>query len=169
MQISKLQIQNYRQIGQTPLVVDFKSGLNILIGENNIGKTTVIEAVALVLGYGSAERSPVAVQTSDFHDKSLPIEIRLEFSDLSDEQESSFIEALDVSGASSVLRFQFRFSIKETKIIAEITCGQHGTTRNPYDLLTHLNCHYLKALRDVSQEFKPGSRNRLGSRMSVHQ
>ncbi|MCI0413963.1 AAA family ATPase [bacterium] len=162
MHITKLTIKNFRRIGQVPLEVHLKQGLNILIGENNIGKTAVVEAIALVLGYGSADRSPVQLQPSDFQDRDKPIEISLELGGLSDEQESAFIEALDISEMTPVLRFQFRFHLRENKIAPEITCGQHANTRNPYDLLPHLNCHYLKALRDVSQEFKPGSRNRIG-------
>jgi len=166
MHIRKVTIKNFRRAGNLPLEVNFKHGTNILIGENNIGKTTIVEAIALVLGYGSIDRSPIQLKPSDFNDRNLPIEIDIDFSGLSDEQEASFIEALDLSGDQSLLSFQFRFHLKDTKILPDISCGQHGSTHNPYELLAHLNCHYLRALRDVSQEFRPGARNRVGKMLN---
>lgn len=166
MHISKLTIKNFRRVGKIPLCIEFKGGLNIIVGENNAGKTTVADAMALVLGYGSAERSGPQLQATDFNDRSLPIEVDLEFSELSEEQESAFIDALDISGPKSKLKFQFKWQLRESKALPEITCGEHATSSRPYDLLAHLNCHYLRALRDVSQEFKPGARNRIGKMLA---
>ena len=162
MHISKVLIKNYRQIGSESLQVDLKSGLNVLVGENNVGKTTVVEAIALALSYGSVERGSVSLQRSDFNDEDKPIEIQLEFSGLSDEQEAAFIEAVDISQPEAALRFQFSYSFKNNKIVPEVSCGQHLSTIRPSELMVNIHCHYLRALRDVSQEFRPGFRNRIG-------
>lgn len=162
MHISKVSIRNYRQIGSEELQVDLKSGLNVLVGENNVGKTTVVEAIALALSYGSLERGSVSLQRSDFNDEAKPVEIHLEFSGLSDEQEAAFIEAVDISQPEAMLRFQFSYSLKNDRIIPEVSCGQHATTIRPSDLMVNIHCHYLRALRDVSQEFRPGFKNRIG-------
>lgn len=125
MHIRKITIKNYRQIGAEPLEVNLKSGLNVVVGENNIGKTTLVEAIALALSYGSFERGSVHLQPSDFHDQAECVVIQIEFSDLSHEQEAAFIQALDLSGTTPVLRFQFNFSYRNDRIFPpEITCGQ---------------------------------------------
>ncbi len=48
MFLKKLVIQNFRAIDY--LELDFNKGLNIIIGENNAGKTAVIDALRLSLG-----------------------------------------------------------------------------------------------------------------------
>ena len=57
MYISEIKLWNFRKYGSTDsfdldkpnLVVPFNSGLNVLIGENDSGKTTIIDAIKLVL------------------------------------------------------------------------------------------------------------------------
>ncbi len=53
MIISELQLFNFRKfncVDNTPgLVVTFHKGLNALIGENDSGKTAIIDAIKLVL------------------------------------------------------------------------------------------------------------------------
>ena len=157
MHISKVSISNYRQVRSDSLYLDLKSGLNVMIGENNVGKTTVIEAIALALSYGSIERGLVTLQRSDFNDETKPISIQLDFSDLSDEQEAAFIEALDLSQAEPALRFQFTYTFKNNRIFPEVSCGQHLSTIRPSELMVNIRCHYLKALRDVSKNSNPVS------------
>lgn len=51
MKIERLKLQNYRSVGETPLVVDFAPDTNlvILLGENGAGKTSVLDAISLCL------------------------------------------------------------------------------------------------------------------------
>lgn len=46
MYISNIYIENYR--GFSDLSVDFKDGINILIGPNNSGKSNLLRALALI-------------------------------------------------------------------------------------------------------------------------
>lgn len=165
MYISKLEITNYKKAsGDDAIIIEFKEGLNLLIGENNIGKTTVAEALALVLNYGSSDRN-VWLSENDFHDPSKPISIGLEFSKLNDAQQAAFLEALvlDEENNNHRLRFDFSFNVKGSKIQPQIKCGETGDTTNPYDILGHLRAIFLPALRDVNSEFKPGYRSRVGN------
>lgn len=43
MYVSKLRVQNFRYFDD--IEVEFKEGLNVIIGENNWGKTTLIKAL----------------------------------------------------------------------------------------------------------------------------
>jgi putative ATP-dependent endonuclease of OLD family len=61
MYISKLRIQNYRCFQDT--TIEFKPGLNAIIGENNSGKTTVFRALGLIFNRNSANH----ISIEDFY------------------------------------------------------------------------------------------------------
>lgn len=49
MKLSRIRIQNYRSIKDT--VFDFpESGILVLVGENNAGKSNIIRAIDLICG-----------------------------------------------------------------------------------------------------------------------
>lgn len=48
--IDRIIINNYKCIGQAD--IKFNSFKNIIVGNNGVGKSTLIEALSLVLGYG---------------------------------------------------------------------------------------------------------------------
>lgn len=164
MWISKITLKNFRKVpSDQSLSIEFKEGLNLIIGENNIGKTTIIDAISLCLSYGNPERV-VWLKEDDFHEKEKPIEITIEFSNLNTSQEAAFLEALvlDKKGDQHKLKFEFTFEMKDDRVYPRIKCGELGLTSNPYDLLKFLKSIYLQALRDVNLEFQPGYKSRLG-------
>jgi predicted ATP-dependent endonuclease of OLD family len=61
MYLAEIHIRNYRCFADQ--AVHFASGVNVLLGENNAGKTTIIKALGLVLDQ-SARRRPTFY---DFH------------------------------------------------------------------------------------------------------
>jgi predicted ATP-dependent endonuclease of OLD family len=75
MFVDKLYIKNYRCFGEIPTVVEFsKSGLTALIGPNNVGKSTVLKILDILLG----DKWPSARFTEDdFHDNNLDKDIVL--------------------------------------------------------------------------------------------
>jgi putative ATP-dependent endonuclease of the OLD family len=94
MRVRRLKITNFRGISQGS--VDF-GGHTLLVGGNNIGKSTVCEALDLVLGPERLFRRPV-VDEHDFHcgrylaADGTPVEIRIEaiLIDLSEEATRRF-------------------------------------------------------------------------------
>ncbi|MEX1668521.1 ATP-dependent endonuclease [Zhongshania guokunii] len=80
MQVSQLIIQNFRGIKNADIAFD---GHSLLVGTNNVGKSTICEALELALGPDRHRRFPV-VEEFDFYnaeylcEKELPIEIRIE-------------------------------------------------------------------------------------------
>lgn len=63
MYLEKFIIKNFRAIEL--LELDFNKGLNILIGENNSGKTAIIDALRLCLG-DFQQRRDIYCSSSDF-------------------------------------------------------------------------------------------------------
>lgn len=57
MYIARIRIQNYRCFRHS--IVEFQPGLNVIIGENNAGKTTLLKALALVFDRRSQGRPTV--------------------------------------------------------------------------------------------------------------
>lgn len=163
MWISRITLKNFRKVPSDQLLsVEFKEGLNLIIGENNIGKTTITDAISLCLSYGNPEKV-VWLKEDDFHDKEKPIEIIIEFSDLNPSQEAAFLPALVLDkNDQHKLKFEFNFEMKDDRVYPNIKCGELGLTSNPYDLLKFLKSIYLQALRDVNLEFQPGYKSRLG-------
>ena len=64
MYLEKLDIKNFRTIENLSLT--FNKGLNILIGENNSGKTAIVDALSICIGYGNLRRD-LYLKDSDFH------------------------------------------------------------------------------------------------------
>jgi len=48
MKIEKLVLQNYKSFKERT-VIEFNEGLNILVGDNEAGKSTILEAIHLCL------------------------------------------------------------------------------------------------------------------------
>ncbi len=173
MWISKVTIENFRKATAfMPIEVELNDGLNLLVGENNVGKTCVAEALALALGYGNSDRN-VFLKEQDFNDPAKPIKISIMFDGLSTDQEAAFLQALVIekyseseeeSGTGEVVRanFQFLFELNNRKISNRVLCGENFEVSAPMDLIGNLKVTYLPALRDANQEFKPGYKSRIG-------
>ena len=63
MKLARLQIQNFRGIKDATLLF---SGHVVLVGDNNVGKSTVFEAIDLALGPDRLNRHP-KIDEHDFH------------------------------------------------------------------------------------------------------
>ena len=98
LRLRRLKIQSFRGISRG--CIDF-TGHTLLVGGNNVGKSTVCEALDLLLGPERLARRPV-VDEHDFHlgcylnEEGAPIEIRIEaiLIELSDEAQRRFISHL---------------------------------------------------------------------------
>jgi len=90
MRVSKLKIKNFRGISEASL---FFPEHTVLIGDNNTGKSTVLEALDLVLGPDRAHRLP-PVDEHDFHrgkyllDENLQADIDAETAGGDDDQDT---------------------------------------------------------------------------------
>jgi len=63
MHITKAKIRNYRSLAHCD--IEFHDGLNILVGDNEAGKSTLLEAISLALT-GSLNGRPLAQELHPF-------------------------------------------------------------------------------------------------------
>ncbi|RGY65158.1 DUF2813 domain-containing protein [Fusobacterium ulcerans] len=62
MYIKELHIENFRGF-KNETIIEFQEGLNVLIGPNNGGKTTILKALELLFSFGSNKK----LKIEDFH------------------------------------------------------------------------------------------------------
>lgn len=100
MRIAQLKIQNFRSIETADLILPKQV---IFVGDNNSGKSTILEAIDLVLGPERTRRRPV-INEHDFYNGNYiseesedEVEIRIEATvvELNEEQEARFKDHLE--------------------------------------------------------------------------
>ena len=100
MYISEIRIENFRCFGagDNRLTLPLKVGLTALVGENDTGKTAVIDALRFV--FGTRDQEYFRVQESDFHcspgdgERRKEINIRCRLEGLTDRDKGAFAEYL---------------------------------------------------------------------------
>lgn len=172
MYLDRVAIKGFRLFKE--LDFSLNRGLNVLVGENDSGKTALVDAIRYTLGTNSSERS--YVMESDFHDDSSELSIQLKFSDV-DSHAYRFVEHLsheeyiDSQGEGkrrSVLYVQLtaKKTGKERRgypyIQSDIRSGKDGNGLPiETEIRDFLATTYLKPLRDAEAELSSGRASRL--------
>ncbi len=169
MYLSELKAQHFRQFENFSMA--FNKGLNLLVGENNAGKSSVIDAIRLVLDTTSAEW--VNLKSTDFLNGKNELQIQLKFEDLSLRESGLFLEHLTNEEVTpgvdkSVLFITLSAKLapnpfkKSQFIKTEIRSGINND--GPIierDVREYLAATYLKPLRDAEAELSAGRSSRL--------
>lgn len=172
MHITNLKIRNFRAIEN--LELNLNEGLNVLIGENNSGKTSVIDLLRLVFDKGNYPNEIYWTETDfrviDSTGELKPIEFDIRFKP-DDEKESycfndlHIVEFDDKGNKIDYLEIHGKItSVKtkgETKIKKEFWGGKDKETRIPWEIWNELNYTYLSPLRDVNRDLRPNNNNLL--------
>ncbi|WP_397453725.1 ATP-dependent nuclease [Pseudomonas sp. NA-150] len=173
MYLSALSIKNFRQFGDTPptFTIRFHEGVTALVGENDAGKTAVIDAIRHVLQTRDADF--MRLQPEDFHitsDHRQKGEITLvcKFSKLSQLERGAFAEYLTYEEADiSLYVYWTARRISESAaarrwVDISVRTGRDGSgptlDSNARQLLATA---YLRPLRDAEREMSPGRGSRL--------
>ncbi len=185
MHISNLKLWNFRKFGSAAisegsgirkpdLDLNFKSGLNVLIGENDSGKTAIIDAIKLVLRTHSYEWIQVDAK-KDFHVDASEFRIEIKFKGLEDNEAKNFTEWLGWTGEGSnakpYLRLIYKVSKKGDSIQpTEVTAGvdEEGYRLTP-GAREYLKATYLKPLRDADTELIAKKNSRLSQILIGHE
>ena len=173
MKLAEIRIENFRGIRSLHLPLD---GLTVLIGENNTGKSTVLEAIKLVLMRGFGSRRARQFSEYDFHlvdanatpQTAQPIKITLHFAE---EQENEWPDAiiqqmneviqLDTDGLNHIwLQAEGVFNPDSASFESKSVFLNSSEVELILKNSTQLNLisrfvplFFLSALRDASQEF----------------
>ena len=171
MYLSSLKLKNFRSFGSASHEIKFNKGLTVLVGENDSGKSAILDAIRIVLG--TTDFSWYRINDSDFYneDSSLEIEISCKFTDLSSIETSAFLEYLtyedDDKGKkipSLYLNWKCRYmqSFKPPRPVSSMTTGKNGDgpVLSP-ESRGILRVTYLRALRDAYSDMQSGRNSRL--------
>ena len=140
MYISEIvEINNYRNL--TGKIITFNDTLNFLIGENNIGKTNILELINICLAIGKF------VET-DFNDITLPIKIKFKVK-YSNEEIGYFEDNFDVDDSNSITLVAVQDSVDERINYYHDTPNQ---TKISMATIRTMNILYYYAQRMPSKE-----------------
>lgn len=165
MYINKLKISGYKNFS-SPFEITFSNGLNILVGENGVGKTGIINAIRMLLLEDEFGRS--SVSDTDFYKSfSSPvveaeqININCHFTDLDSIEEIAFQPWDDSEyGASLNLQVDNKSNYKG-RFKRTIWGGVSKASAFEWELFDTVNCIYLPPLRDAEAKLREGKSSRL--------
>jgi len=173
MHLSKLTIENFRCFGEgdNRFEMTLKPGLTALVGENDSGKTAVIDALRFALGTSDQEWN--RLEDSEFHANALSREIKIvcKFEELSPRDRRAFVEYLTYgTNPSDKPVLYVNWTAKDTGETyrgrpyrrTEVRSGENGNgpqfDSNARELL---RATYLRPLRDAEQSLSAGRGSRL--------
>jgi putative ATP-dependent endonuclease of OLD family len=170
MYLHSISISGFRIFEDFSVVLD--KNLNLIVGENNSGKTALIDAIRYALSTNSLDW--IRIQESDFHRGQTKFSIQLKFDDVTVRQAAVFAEHLthellpDGQGRKSVLYVNFRAEqtdqiIRGNRLIrTEIRSGMNADGPNiEREVRDYLSATYLRPLRDAEAEMMGGRGSRL--------
>jgi putative ATP-dependent endonuclease of the OLD family len=174
MYLQTLIIKNFRKYKN--LKVDFTKGLNLLVGENDSGKTAIIDAIKYVLHTQSYEY--IRPNYEDFHltsgaeenQRSRNFNIECVFHDFQDYEAKSFLEWLSFDdNGKYYLKMWLKATRKDSKVYYEIRAGADDDgSQISGEARDYLRCAYLKPLRDAESELTPKRGSRLSQILDSH-
>ena len=190
MYLSELKLWNFRKYGikdgepfdkaAPALTVSFHSGVNVLIGENDSGKTAIIDAIRYVLHTKSGE--PIYIDEKDFYKpkdnngkRTRQLKIECIFDEISEDDAALFLEWLGVKdnyeGKKNFI-LKVCLSAKrmdDGRIVPHFYAGMGGEGNTmSYEARSYLNVVYLKPLRDALQDMTHGYKSRLAQILQAH-
>ena len=168
MYLAQLKVANFRRLSSVTL--EFRPGLNVIVGPNNIGKSAVVDALRALLA-GADDPYP-RFTTDDLHlppGESASGEIRFEyvFRGLEPADEADFLHALRPSEGGkyeAVMGVTYGEPDISGRLRARRWCGDFDDVAVTSTILENLRCVYLQPLRDAEQGLRP-SRNSQLSRL----
>jgi putative ATP-dependent endonuclease of OLD family len=191
MYLFNIKLWNFRKFGadsdidlKNPnLDLDLNNGINVLIGENDSGKTAIIDAIKLVLKTHSYDW--LKIMHEDFYNDSTRLRVELTFKDLLDEEAKNFTEWLGWEEKELVtetvpeilqvpfLRLIYDVSRNLDDYYIFPTDVRAGVDDTGYEITAeareYLKVTYLKPLRDAQAELIPRKNSRLSQILQGHE
>ncbi|WP_329762805.1 ATP-dependent nuclease [Stenotrophomonas geniculata] len=171
MYLRTLRIQGFRRFDD--LSLNFKDGLNVIVGPNNAGKTAVVDALRVLLA--ASDEGNLRFTELDLHERlgglpSATATFTFVFSGLSEQNEADFSNALiAIKGADgkTIEKYDAQFSVQYTqgepgaRLRLRRWVGLHEENGMTTEMLEELRAIYLQPLRDPEQGLKPGRMSQI--------
>lgn len=170
MYLAKLTIEGFRKISR--LEMDFRRGLNVFVGPNNVGKTAIVDALRALLS--TADEGPIRVDEYDLHvnsagAKATQITFTYVFRGLTEEEEADFYAALipvvKATGESTEYEAHLavRYSAADSggRLRSKRWCGEHEENAVTSEMLEDLRAVYLPPLRNPASGLRPSRSSQL--------
>jgi len=170
MYISRLLIRNFRAFEF--IEFSFNEGLNVIIGENNSGKSAIIDALRICLGHGKSDNG-IFIQESDLHldpndpshkSNEIQFDLIFEFDDNNKAIEKEcfydFISQdpdTEHQTAQLHLKYKLEVTAKRKFFKRSVWGGDNEGQQIPYEALQEIFFTYLSPLRDAVSSLKPYS------------
>ncbi len=169
--ISRVQIKNFRNFLDLDVKLEHKQ---VVVGENNIGKTNFLRAIQLILDRDFSDQDRTLTE-KDFHDSlenpmvnGDEIEIILQIRGY--EHSNKLLAQFDDAAVDSdppTLQFRYRFFPERNdkdqivRYTYAIYKGNGDVKKFSHDDRNYINIHVIRALRDVERELRPGKGSTL--------
>ena len=168
MYLWKIAIENFRCLNEACL--EFQPGLNIILGENNAGKSALIDAIRLVLGANVGRRDLYPSLYDLHHDgngqaTSTSFAIHATLADLSAQESGLFSSCLVPTLGPGIAQIHVRF--EQTSVgkrpRTRFSCwgGEMEGDSIPLEVLDGIRVIHLEALRDAQVGLRPGRGSRI--------
>ena len=180
MYLSILRLWNFRKYcamadGKPGLEIHFQEGVNVLIGENDSGKTAIVDAIRYVLRTQSGEF--IQFDDKDFYQDSAgnrkdEFKIECVFDGLNEQDSGLFWEWLSWSEDKTkyLLKVWLYVKRKDNVIMPTFSAGTEGQTdRMDSEARELLKVVYFKPLRDALTDMTHGYKSRLAQILGAHE
>lgn len=165
VRLSALRAVGYRNLDGT---VGLCAPVAVMVGENNAGKSNVIDGLRTVLEPEAGPRHRRWLQAEDFaHDaagasQTQELELEVELSDLTGEEQARMVTCLAPQSGVGVAKIRVKAKLGSTGRVSTQWFG--GDSQVP-DVERHareaVRFVYLHPLRDAARDLRPGRDNRL--------
>lgn len=180
MYLSILKLWNFRKYcaksnGAPGLEVHFHKGVNVLVGENDSGKTTIVDAIRYVLRTQSGEY--IQYDEKDFYQDSKgnrkdEFKIECIFDGLNEQDSGLFWEWLSWNSDKTryLLKVWLLVKRKDNAMVPSFSAGIEGQTdRMDPEARELLKVVYFKPLRDALTDMTHGYKSRLAQILGAHE
>jgi predicted ATP-dependent endonuclease of OLD family len=165
MYLNNISISGYKNF-EEKFEIKFNKGLNVLVGENGVGKSSIIDAIRLVLN--EDEYGRYGISETDFNwpfkkdaKRSENIEIIANFNELTDPESIAFLPWIY---GEKEARLTYSTDNKENNRGRYSPKRWGGVSQNSIferESLDEINCIYLPPLRDAEAKLREGRGSRL--------
>lgn len=158
MHVSRIIVQNYSRLADVDLEA---RGHLVMVGANDVGKTSLLRVLNLVLG--PTAQLYQQLSTDDLRDKDEVLVAAITFENFDDDQAALFHREIDVDTTTRVSRLVVRLEVTvdpedEDSVLISRWFPGRGEVRSPSrEQLTAFGWRYLPALRQVSASHFDGA------------